>query len=80
MVETVVAEGVPARVVLESGVWRGGASIFGAAVLEEALAAPGARSGGGGGGGGGGGWAVVLCDSFRGLPLTSLEGEDTDWW
>ena len=73
MVETVVREKVPARVILEAGVWRGGASIYAAAVLERALtrraregpirpvsASPES-------------WTVVLCDSFRGLPLSSTK-------
>ena len=69
--------------IVEAGVWRGGASILAAAVLQEALdaqrqraavavastsAAPLTQT-----------WTVALCDSFRGLPLKSTDA-DTDWW
>jgi hypothetical protein len=37
MLETAVLEGLPARTVLEAGVWRGGTAIFSAAVLKQAL-------------------------------------------
>jgi len=78
-----VNQQLPARVIVEAGVWRGGASILAAAVLQEALdaqrqraavavastsAAPLTQT-----------WTVALCDSFRGLPLNSSEA-DTDWW
>ena len=81
MVETVVADHVPARVILEAGVWRGGASIFCAASLQEALEKQQQQeeqqkeqhdvddAG----------WVVVLADSFKGLPLPSTS-EDEDWW
>ena len=75
-----VNQQLPARVIVEAGVWRGGASILAAAVLQEALEAqqqqiaargleaPLTQT-----------WTVALCDSFRGLPLKSTDA-DTDWW
>ena len=70
MIETCVRENVPARNVLEAGVWRGGASIFAAAVLDTAI-----------GDGGGDPWTVILADSFRGLPFpSSAMDSDEGWW
>jgi len=75
-----VNQQLAARVVVEAGVWRGGASILAAAVLQEALdaqqeqiaargsEAPLTQT-----------WTVALCDSFRGLPVKSTD-VDADWW
>jgi len=70
MLETCVSEGLRARRVLEAGVWRGGTSIYAAGVLKRAVQKTGP---------GAGGWTVILCDSFRGLPLSS-SSRDHDWW
>lgn len=69
MVERVAREGLPARSIVEAGVWRGGASIYAAAVLRNELEAIDS----------GASWQVILCDSFKGLPLSSSH-EDDDWW
>eukprot|EP00927_Polykrikos_kofoidii_P037190 TRINITY_DN31365_c0_g1_i1.p1 TRINITY_DN31365_c0_g1~~TRINITY_DN31365_c0_g1_i1.p1 ORF type:complete len:734 (-),score=82.58 TRINITY_DN31365_c0_g1_i1:45-2246(-) len=71
-----VADGVPGDY-LEAGVWRGGASIYAQAVL---------RTVGGGSGdkqkhnvANDGERRVYLCDSFRGLPVSTAD-RDHNWW
>ena len=67
-IETVLAENIQGDL-LEAGVWRGGASIWAVALLDEHNA----LSGGGGDGSGGGQLRRVwLCDSFRGLPPSRM--------
>lgn len=64
-IETVLADGVPGDVI-ETGVWRGGASIFARAVLR----AHGADD-----------RTVFVCDSFRGLPPSDpAHPADTRQW
>ena len=75
MIETCVRDNVPARNIFEAGVWRGGSIIYSSAVLDEAI-------GGTATGAVADPWTVIICDSFRGLPLPSspLDADDGWWW
>ena len=85
-----MAEGVAATNILEAGVWRGGASLYAAAVLRRSLARRAAVTSSSSSAAAAVGaatagsleslpWTVVLCDSFQGLPLPSSP-EDSSWW
>ena len=63
-VETVILEGIPGDII-ECGVWRGGASIFAMALLDDA---------------GDTARRVWLLDSFDGLPRASHFADGGDFW
>lgn len=60
----VIEDGVPGGF-LEAGVWRGGSSIYAAAVTK-ALGRP--------------AMPIIVCDSFQGLPKAAAGGNDKDFW